>query len=57
MVSVSRRAGPPHTGQVVLTNASLVRQRRLAGRPELGVLGQQHGQLLSGTGTMPSVWQ
>ena len=45
MVSVSRLAGPPHFGQVVLTNFSLYFKRRFAGRFELGVLRQQHRQV------------
>ena len=50
MVSVSRRAGPPHSGQVVFTNSSWKVRGGLAGGPELRILRQQHGQLVLGDG-------
>ena len=53
MVSVSRRAGPPHLGQVVLTNSGT----RPSGEPPGWVIstfsGSSTGQLISGTGTRP----
>ena len=53
IVSVSRRAGPPHFGQVVLTNSSLAASGELAlGRVVVDVR-QQTGSWSSGTGTMP----
>ena len=54
IVSVSRRAGPPHCGQSTFRNAS----SRVSGLSPLPLvvdgLGQQHRQLRPpGTGTMP----
>ena len=48
-VSVSRRAGPPHRGQVGLHEVLALRQR-VAGARWFEVEGQQHGQLLLGHG-------
>ena len=50
MVSVSRLAGLPQTGQVVFTNPAW--WPRLAGG-QVDVLGQAHGRSSSGTGTTP----
>ena len=48
MVSVSRVAGPPQIGQVVLQELGVGGQRRLAGGQELDVVGGQHRQLVLG---------
>ena len=59
MVSVSRRAGPPHTGHVVSTH-SLMPARGDSPVP-LGsypcTSGSTTGSWLSGTGTVPHVGQ
>ena len=49
-MSVSRRAGPPHFGQVVLTNAGVLCQRRSPRGVEIQVVGQLNRQLLFGHG-------
>ena len=57
MVSVSRRAGPPHLGHVVLTNSGTC----ASGEPRVCVMvtlsGSRTGRSFSGTGTMPSFAQ
>src|ERR1700749_1040934 len=57
MVSVSRRAGPPHFGHAALTNSGT----RPNGDPPVSVIstlsGKITGKSFSGTGTMPSVSQ
>src|SRR6478752_6757021 len=60
MVSVSRLAGPPQTGQVVLTKLAL----EASGLPSASEdtwnstsSGRRTGSWLSGTGTTPSVGQ
>ena len=57
MVSVSRRAGPPHFGHVALTNSGT----RPSGEPPVSVMstlsGKITGKSFSGTGTMPSFSQ
>src|SRR5580700_8090894 len=57
MVSVSRRAGPPHLGQVVFTNSG----NPLSGEPTASAIstfsGKITGKSFSGTGTMPSFSQ
>ena len=55
-VSVSRRAGPPHSGQVVLHELVELGQR-IAGARRPDVERQQHRQLLLETGTAPCVSQ
>ena len=45
IVSVSRVAGPPQIGQVVRRKPLVESKRRLAGREELDVVGEQHRQL------------
>src|SRR5581483_2865863 len=53
IVSVSRRAGPPHRGQRVSTNAACV----ASGEPPVPVIttssGSTTGSSRSGTGTVP----
>ena len=46
MVSVSRMAGPPQIGQVVLRNAGLVASGDCAGGQELDVVGGEHRELV-----------
>src|SRR6266567_3407999 len=57
MVSVSRRAGPPHLGQVALTNSGT----RPSGDPPVSVMstfsGKITGKSFSGTATIPSFSQ
>ena len=48
MVSVSRVAGPPQTGQVVLRNSGAGGQRGLAGGEELHIVGGQDRELSVG---------
>ena len=54
MVSVSRRAGPPHCGQVALTKSGTFGERVAALARERRVLGSTTGSCSSGTGTTPS---
>ena len=57
MVSVSRRAGPPHLGQLTLTNSGTLP----SGEPPACVMstlsGSRTGKSFSGTGTMPQAGQ
>ena len=56
MVSVSRRAGPPHLGQAPFEGLADV----VSGEPPAGdvhVLRQQDGQVSSVSGTMPHLSQ
>ena len=57
MVSVSRRAGPPHFGHVVFTNPA----HRPSGDPprqsDLHLSGRITGKSFSGTGTMPHLFR
>jgi len=53
MVSVSRRAGPLHCGQVVLTNSLLVSRGEPSVAPNSTSSGNSTGSWSSGTGTMP----
>jgi hypothetical protein len=57
IVSVSRRAGPPHFGQVVFTNAASDLSGLLPLPGVVDVSGSRTGSWSSGTGTMPSVSQ
>ena len=56
-MSVSRWAGPPQVGQVVLTQSAHVGQRRaaVAGRLVGLDVGQQHGQLVVRHGNLAAV--
>ena len=53
MVSVSRRAGPPQRGQVVLRNASCVTSGDWPVGVNAASSGSSTGSWSSGTGTMP----
>ena len=57
MVSVSRRAAPPHFGQAACTNSGTC----ASGEPPCCVMvtlsGRSTGNSLSGTGTMPQLSQ
>ena len=61
MVSVSRCAGPPHCGQVVLTNsgilASGLRPSPRGSNAPVGSGGRRTGSCSSGTGTIPHTGQ
>src|SRR5437762_13245028 len=57
MVSVSRRAGPPHFGQAVFTNSGVAASGDSPMPVSLGFGGSSTGKSMSGTGTMPSFEQ
>src|SRR5882724_4914246 len=57
IVSVSRRAGPPHLGQVTLTNSGVDARGDSPSPVSFGFGGSSTGKSLSGTGTRPSFAQ
>src|SRR6266404_2978266 len=57
IVSVSRRAGPPHLGQVVFTNSGVAASGDSPMPVSFGFGGSTTGKSLSGTGTVPSFGQ
>src|SRR4030088_2134054 len=57
IVSVSRRAGPPHTGHVVCTNAGTCASGESPFPVKVVTLGSTTGSWSKGTGTTPSVSQ
>src|SRR5713226_2857 len=57
MVSVSRRAGPPHFGQVVFTNSGVAASGDPPSPVSFTSLGRITGSSLSGTATIPSFAQ
>src|SRR5207245_8940667 len=57
IVSVSRRAGPPHFGQVVFTNSGVAASGDPPSPVSFTSLGRITGRSLSGTATIPSFAQ
>src|SRR5437867_3830637 len=57
IVSVSRRAGPPHFGQVVFTNSGVAAKGDPPSPVSLTLSGSTTGSSLSGIGTIPSFSQ
>src|SRR5450432_3825296 len=57
MVSVSRRAGPPHFGQVVFTNSGVDASGDSPSPVNFGLGGSTTGKSPSGTATIPSFAQ
>src|SRR6202795_58188 len=57
IVSVSRRAGPPHFGHVVFTNSGVAASGDPPSPVSLAFSGKITGSSLSGTATIPSFAQ
>ena len=57
MVSVSRRAAPPHFGQGVFTNSGVAANGDSPIPVSLGFGGSSTGSCSSGTGSRPHFWQ
>ena len=53
IVSVSRRAGPPHVGHVVFTNSGICASGESPRPLNSATFGSSTGSSSTGTGTMP----